>query len=233
MKKIISKLVRKLNIALSIAIAIIIAGGLSGVAYVLASSTSSFTQTINPGTLAVDIVDGSYASVSSPAMAMGAVTFSFSSQTATGSFGTGTEQLYISNPDAADNGWSVAIAASSTTAFWDSAGTDFDFNDSGANATDSAVDTDSLGGQMTINPSGATLSKGNCSSCTTTSVTLGSSSAYVESGPNSITIVSGAAGSDDIGDWTVQGISISQTIPAEQPAASDYSIDQILTITST
>lgn len=231
MCKIIRKLLGKLNIVLLLVLVLVITGGLSGTAYILASSTSSFTQTINPGTLATDIVDGSYVSVSNPAMAMDAITFSFSSQTSTGSFGTTSEQLYISNPDAADNGWSVAIAASSTTAFWDSAGTDFDFNDSTASAGDGA-DADLLGGQMTIDPSGATLAVGQCASCATTNITLGSAASYVEGTTDSITIVTGAAGSDDIGDWTIQGISISQTIPAEQPAASDYSIDQILTITA-
>ncbi len=231
MHKIIRKLLGKLNIAIASVLAVLMAGGFGGAAYVLASSTSSFTQTINPGTLAVDIVDGSYASVSSPTMSMNAVTFSFSYQTSTGTFGTASEQLYISNPDAADNGWVVAIAASSTTAYWDSAGTDFDFNDPTASAGDGA-DADSLGGQMTIDPSGATLAVGQCASCTTGNVTLGSSASYSEDAVDSITIATGAAASDDIGDWTIQGISISQTIPAEQPAASDYSLDQILTITT-
>lgn len=222
---------RKIDIALAFVVAVLMVGGFGGVAYVLASSTSTFTQTINPGTLAVDIVDGSYVSVSSPAMTMNATTFSFNSQTTTGTFGTATEQLYISNPDAADNGWSVAIAASSTTAFWESAtATSFDFND--ASSTVDGPDADSFAGQMTIDPSGATLATGQCLVCAVTNVTLGSSASYDEGSIDSITLVTGAQASDDIGDWTIRGISISQTIPAEQPAASDYSIDQILTITA-
>jgi hypothetical protein len=93
------------------------------------SATSSFTQTINPGTLTVDIVDGSYVTVASPAVAMNAVTFSFACQTATGTFGTGTQNIYVKNPDAADNGWVVSLAAAAPTAFWASAGTNMDFND--------------------------------------------------------------------------------------------------------
>jgi hypothetical protein len=83
---------------------------------------------------------------------------------------------------------------------------------------------------MTIDPSGATLAAGNCASCDTTGVTLGSSTAFSEGATDSITLVTAAAGADDIGDWTVQGIDVSQTIPAEQPAATDYDIDMTLSI---
>jgi hypothetical protein len=71
---------------------------------------------------------------------------------------------------------------------------------------------------------------GSCASCTTTSVTKGSSNAYVQGTVNSITIVSGAAGSDDIGDWKLQGVAVNQKIPAEQGAASDYDINMTLSV---
>jgi hypothetical protein len=47
---------------------------------------------------------------------------------------------------------------------------------------------------------------------------------------DSVTLLTAAAGSDDIGDWTLQGVSILNTIPAEQPAASDYDINMTLSI---
>jgi len=226
----IRKMLRKLNISLVLALAVIMTSGLGGVTYVLASSTSSFTQTINSGTLAVDIVDASYVTVGSPTMAMSATTFSFNCQTNTGSFGTATEQIYVSNPDAADNGWVVSLAANATTDTWSSAGTDFDFNDpTGSGCTDGA-DADSLAGQMTVDPSGGTLAAGNCASCGTSNITLGSSNSYDEGTTDTITVLTGAVASDDIGDWTLQGVSISQKIPAEQPAASDYSISMVLSI---
>lgn len=197
----------------------------------LASSTSNFTQTINPGTLSVDIVDASYVTVGSPSVAMGATSFSFSCQTATGTFGTTTQQIYVNNPDAADNGWTVSIAASAATAVWDSAGTDFDFNDAtGSGCTDGGGDADSLGGQLTVNPAVGTIATGACSSCTTTNVSLGSSAAFAEGTTNTITILTGASGSNDIGDWTLQGVSLSQKVPAEQPAASDYDINMVVSI---
>lgn len=203
---------------------------LGSVSYVSATATSNFTQTINPGTLSVGIVDASYVTVGSPTMAMTATAFSFTCQTATGVFGTTTEQIYVNNPDAADSGWSVSMAASATTAVWDSAGTDFDFNDPTSSGCTDGADADGFGGQMTVDPSVGTLAVGECSSCTTTSVSLGSSAAFSEGVTNTITILTGASGSDDVGDWTLQDIDISQTIPAEQAAASDYDIDMVVSI---
>jgi hypothetical protein len=194
------------------------------------SATTALTQVINAGTLAVDIVDGSYASVSSPTVAMSAETFSFGCGSSSGTFGTATEQIYVQNPDAADSGWSLTIAASVPTALWDSAGTDYDFNDPTTSGCADGGDTDSFAGQMTIDPSGATLAVGQCSSCTTTNITKGSSSAFSEGVTDSITLLSAAAGSDDIGDWTLQGVSLTQTIPPEQPAASDYSLNLTVTV---
>lgn len=196
------------------------------------SATTALTQTINAGTLSVDIVNGSYVPVGSPSVAMADYTFSFACSTSTGTLGTATEQIYVKNPDAADGGWDITIAASAPTAVWDSAGTDYDFNDAGGSGcTDAAEgDADSLGGQMTIDASGGTLAKGACSACDTDNVSKGSSSAFVEGTTNSITLLSGASSSDDIGDWTLQGVSLSQKIPAEQPAASDYDISMTITV---
>lgn len=229
-QKIINKLLRQLNLALATIFVLLVVSS-TGV-YVWASSTSSFTQTINAGTLSTDIVDASHASVASPSVAMNAVTFSFSCQTATGTFGTATENIYVSNPDAADNGWTLTLAASATTDVWDSAGTDFDFNDSSDSGCTDGADTDSLGGQMTVDPSGATLAVGQCASCVTTNITKGSSTAYVEGTTDSVTLLTAAAASSDIGDWKLTGVSISQKIPAEQPAASDYDINMTLTVTA-
>jgi hypothetical protein len=199
---------------------------------ILASNVSNFTQTINAGTLAVDIVDGSYVTVASPSVAMGAVTFSFGCQSASGTLGTASQVIYVTNPDAADNGWTVTMAASAPTAVWDSAGTDYDFNDPGGSGCTDGGDADSLAGQMTVNPAPGTLGVGQCDSCVTTNVTKGSSTGYNEGTTNSVTILTGAAGSNDIGDWTLTGVSLSQTIPGEQPAASDYDINMTLTATA-
>jgi hypothetical protein len=197
-----------------------------------AASTSNFNQTINPGILSIDIVDGSYVAVSSPAVAFPAATFSFNCQTNTATFGTATQQIYIKNPDAADNGWSASLAASAATAVWDGAVTDYDFNDStGSGCTDGA-DADTVGGQMTVDASAATLAIGTCANCAITNITKGSSNAFVQGTTDSITLLTAAAGSSDIGDWTLRGVAISQKIPAEQPVASDYDINMVLSIVS-
>lgn len=198
--------------------------------YVYAANTSTFNQTINAGTLSVDIVDGSYVSVPTPSVTMGAISFSFGCQTATGTFGTASQQIYVQNPDAADNGWTASLAASDPTDLWDSVGTPFDFNDANGSGCTDGADADSYGGQMTVDASVGTLAVGQCSSCTVTNVTKGSSNSFVESSVDNITVLSGASGSDDIGDWTLQGVDISQEVPAEQPAASDYSIDMVLSV---
>lgn len=197
-----------------------------------ASTTSTWSQTINAGTLTIDIADSTsnYASVGSPAVSMNAVNFSFSCQASTGTFGTATEAIYVSNPDGADNGWTASIAASGTTDVWDSAGTDFDFNDAGGSGCTDGADSDSLGGQLTINPAAGTLDVGSCSSCTTTDITKGSSNAFVEGSTDTITLLTAAGTSDDIGDWDLVGVGLSQQIPGEQPAASDYTIDMVISI---
>jgi hypothetical protein len=198
---------------------------------VFGAAITNFTQTINSGTLAVDIVDGSYVTVGSPAVAMSATSVGFTCQTSTGTFGTVTEQIYVSNPDAADNGWTVSLAAANTSSTWSSAlPATFDFNDPTTSGCTDGADGDSVGGQMTINPAGATLATGGCVGCTTTAITKGSSSAFSQGVTDSITVLTAAAGSDDIGDWTLQGVAVSQKIPAQQAAASDYNIDLTLSI---
>ena len=232
MKRVWRSILAKANTFFTFALALLIAGGLglAGAAY--ASDTSNFQITVNAGTLAVDIVDGAFATVASPTVVFGAVTFDFSCQTpgASGTFGTASEQIYVSNPDATAGAWTVSLAGSATTAVWTSAGTDIDFNDPTTGGCTDSGDTDLVAGQLTIDPSGGALAVGQCNSCVTTNVSLGSSNAFEEGVTDSITVVSALAASDDIGDWTVQTVAATQTIPAEQPAAADYDINMVLTI---
>ena len=230
MHKIIRKLLGKFNIITASTATILLISVTGMGTYVLASGTSEFSQTINVGTLATDIVDASYVTVGSPGITMNSADFSFACQTATSTFGTATEQIYVQNPDAADGGWTLTIAATATTTVWDSSGTDFDFNDNNGTCGADGADPDSLGGQMTIDASAATLAVGACSACVVTNVNKGASDAFEQGSTDNITLLTGAVDSDDIGDWTLQGVSISQTIPGEQPAASDYTISLILSI---
>ena len=229
MRFLVDFLYRRLNIA-SAGLVILLVFGIMG-SLVLASSTSNFTQTIGAGTLAVDIVNGSYVTVASPTIAMSGTTFEFACHAVTGTFGTASEQIYVKNPDVADGGWTASLGGSATTNIWDSAGTDYDFNDpTGTGCTDGADAGDTVGGQMTVDASGGTLAVGACLTCTTTGVSKGTSGSYSEGVTDNISVLIGAAGSDDVGDWTLRGVSISQKIPAEQPAAADYDINMMLTI---
>ncbi|MBI4092422.1 MAG: hypothetical protein HY420_00690 [Candidatus Kerfeldbacteria bacterium] len=230
MSKFTHALLWKLNLRAVIAIVGILVLVSGAGTYVYASSTSNFQQTINAGSLAIDIVDGSYVTVGSPSVTMSTATFSFTCQTITGTFGSASQNIYVSNPDAADNGWTASLAASATTAIWDSAGTDYDFNDNGGSGCTDGADTDTLGGQMTVDPSVGTLATGQCNSCVTTNITKGSSTAFLEGTTNSITVLTAAAASNDIGDWKLTGVSVSQKIPEEQPAASDYDINMVLSV---
>lgn len=198
---------------------------------------SSFNQTISAGTLATEILDGSRATVASPSVTMSGITFSFDCQeggsASTGTFGTTSERIYVSNPDAADNGWTLGLAATGgNTSFWDGAGADFDFNDpTGATqGCEDGGDTDSLAGQLAVDPSGGTITA-DCGSCTTTNVSQGSSSAFNEGSTDSINLLTAASGSDDIWRGYLTGVGLSQTIPAETPADS-YSIDLTVTVTA-
>jgi hypothetical protein len=193
------------------------------------------SQTINPGTLVTDILDGSRASVANPAISMIAKTFSFSCQSggdaSTGTLGSSAERLYVSNPDGADNGWTLTVAATSgSTATWSS--TAYDFNDptgSTAGCSDGA-DADTKAGQLTINPSAGTLAT-DCQSCSATNVTKGSSAAFSQGTVDSITLLNAAASSDDIWRGYLTGATLSQTVPAET-AAGTYTLGLTLTATA-
>lgn len=234
MKKLVNKLTKKVNDISIFFVALLIC--ILSVTTVLASGTSEFSQTITAGSLATDIVDASFVTVASPAVSLDNTAFSFSCQisTTTDALGTATEQLYVSNPDASDTGWKLNIAATDPTDVWASAGTDFDFNEAGTKGcVDDGATTDAgdaLAGQLRLDPTGGVIGTGNCSGCTVTGVSVGGYDAFVEGSNNSIDLMEGASGSDDIGDWTLEQIDVGVKIPGEQPAASDYTISLTLTI---
>lgn len=207
----------------------------------LAANNSNLSQVINGGTLSTDIMNASRVTVASPSVSMSAKTFSFDCQAggsaSTGSLGTNTERIYVNNPDGADNGWTLAIAATSgATSRWANGGAtqNIDFNDptgSTAGCTDGA-DADSgagSAGQLALDPSVGALTA-DCGSCNTSNVTLGSSSAFNQGTTDSITLINAGAASNDIWRGYLTGVAATQTIPAETPADT-YTLN--LTLTST
>jgi hypothetical protein len=181
------------------------------------------------GTLSVDIVDAGGSSVASPSITMGATALYFTYQTVNGAFGVSTQKIRVDNITG-NSQWSLSLAATNgPTAFWDGTPADYDFNDPTANAGDGG-DADNLGGQMTVNPSGATITPQG--GCNMTGLTLGSSASYSQGVTDSITLLSAGSSAGTNCYWDTTGIAVSQTIPAEQPAASDYDINMTLTITA-
>jgi hypothetical protein len=204
---------------------------------VSAANTPDLTQTINAGTLATDILDNTGAVVGSPSAALSTRTFSFGCQSggsaSTGTLGTNLQRLYVMNPDSADNGWTLTIAATGgATSVWENAGATqtFDFNDPTTSGCTDGGDVDTRGGQLTINPAAGSLTT-DCISCTTGSITLGSSSAYSQGVTDSITLINAAAGSNDVWRGYLTNVGLSQTIPAEQ-AVDSYDINLTITVTA-
>jgi len=198
-----------------------------------AANNTNVTQTINSGTLVTDIRDASRVTVASPTFAMAGTTFSFNCQTTTGTIGSASQRLYVDNPGAANAGYTLTLAATAgATGLWNNAGVSqsFDFNDpTTAGCTDGA-DADAKGGQLTVDPAAATLTA-DCSSCTVTGITKGTATAYSQAVTDSVTLLTAAAGSDDVGRWYLTGIGLSQAIPGEQPNDS-YTINLTATVTA-
>lgn len=190
-----------------------------------AATTPQLNQTISDGARSVDIVDAGGSPVASPTANFGALTFSFDTQdaTSTGIF-TASQKIRVSNPTSTAT-WSVNIAGSAPTALWTAGGNTYDFNDS-SGYTDGA-DTDSKGGQMTIDPSGATIA--GVSGCSTSNVTAGASDSFIETTNNSIDLFSGASGAATYCRWDLTGVNLTQKIPAGQPSGS-YALSMTITV---
>ncbi len=212
---------------------------LFGAATVSAASTPTLNQTINAGTLTTDILDASRVAVGSPAAAFSAKTFSFDCQyggsASTASLGSNLERVYVINPNGANNGWSLSIAATTgVTALWQNGGStqNYDYNDpTGVNpGCNDGADPDNKAGQLTINPSASTINL-DCLTCASSNVTKGSSASFNQGTTDAITLLNAAAASDDIWRGYLTGIAMSQTIPAEQPADS-YNVNMTVTVTA-
>lgn len=183
---------------------------------VLADTTeTTFNQTINAGTLSVDIVDGSGDTVASPSVSFSGVTFSFDAQTATGTLGTASEKIRLSNPTSTA-AWNMSIAATGgQSAVWTTGSYTYPYNNATAD-----------NGRLTVDPSVATVTP--LGSCNSTGVTKGSSAYFNGASVTSIDLLT-ASGSAQIGcRWDLTGVSLSQRIPASQVAGS-YSLAMTIT----
>ncbi len=183
----------------------------------------------NPGLLLVQIVDASYAKVASPSVTMSSISYSFAAQNSSGTLGSASQRVYVENPNAADAGYTLSIAATTGTgAVWDNAGAgaDFDFNEPGGDTDNGGGDGDALGGQLTVDASVSTLTMRYGAN---TGITKGSSTAFSEGTVDSVTLLSAAAGSDDFHAGYLTGIALTQSIPEQQDVDS-YSVSMMLTV---
>jgi len=198
-----------------------------------AANDPDLTQDITAGTLSTDVKDNLGDTVASPSAALSTETFSFDCQTSTGVLGTNTQRIYVMNPDGADNGWTLTIAATSgATALWQNGGASqfFDFNDPTTSGCTDGGDADTRPGQLSIDPSVGSITT-DCLACVVTNVSLGSASAFSQGVTDSITLINAAAASDDIWRGYLEDVDLSQTLPPEQSADS-YTINLTLTATA-
>ncbi len=183
------------------------------------------------GSLSVDIVNASGTSVASPSFAMNSFGLQFECSSASGTLGLDAQRLRVQNGTTTPT-WTVSIAATSgATDLWRNVGDtqQYDFNDpsgSPAGCADGG-DADTEAGQLTLNPSTATIAPE--SGCSSANVSLGSSTAFNEGTTNSIVLTSASASADADCYWDITGINMSQYIPKEQTIDS-YSINFTITI---
>ncbi len=186
-------------------------------------------QITTVGFFGVDVVDSGGSSIPNPIVAMSLGVTQFTCQTTTGILGAPTQKIRASNgqPNA---GWTLSVAATAgSSALW-SAGTPlYDFNDpSGSPAGCGAgLDGDVYAGQLTINPSTASITPQ--SGCVSTGITKGSQAGFNESTVDSIVIASGSGGVQLFCYYDFQNIGFSQTIPGSQPSGT-YSLDLTMTM---
>jgi len=187
--------------------------GLSFAAY--AANDTDLNLTVTAGVLNIDIVDASGNSVANPAVALSAITASTSAQSSTGTLGTASEKIRLSNPTVTPS-WTATIAATNgASAVWTTTGgSTMDYN--------SAIGGT---GTLAINPSVGTIVAaigGN-----TTGVTVGTATAF-GAGTGSITLYSanGTAAVNEQYDLT--GVRLDQQIPGSQLTGA-YTINMTLT----
>lgn len=185
----------------------------------------------SPGILAADIVDSSGCGVAGPSVAMSASNFDFSCTDTTGTLGTSGEKVRVTNTTS-NPGWTLTIAATSgNNAVWSSGGANYDFNDGGgspAGCGDGADADSGEAGQLSLDPSGASI--GPEAGCSTTGISLGGASSFIQGALDSLTLAT-ASGADTDCFWDITGIDIAQRVPPEQ-ATGTYTLDLTVTVTA-
>lgn len=199
-----------------------------------ALSTTTLTLAVS-GSLTCNIITAAAATVESPGVTMSTAAYSNTAvATSTGTLGADDQRLGITNPTTTA-AWSLTLGATSgATTTWSSGSATFDFNDGASGADNNGVtDDDTVGGQLTVDPSGGSITgtgpEGDTSS--TANITLGSSTAFAEgtSTANSVTIATATSSAAKPGQWYIKTISLSQIVP-KRTAAGTYTLGMTLTL---
>lgn len=198
------------------------------------SATANFTMSILPQPLAVTVVDDNFNPIEEPEVSFPEATYAPNEcRELIAQLASPDQQIYVRNFDAADNGWTVTLSTESPTATWTSGEYAFDFNDPTGDGCTDGDDADNLAGSMQIYTQSDSLDSGLCPLCSSNFVNRVPDGVFHESaGLNTITLVYATSDSDNRGDWTLSDIIVRQTIPASQPAAGDYEIPLLLSITA-
>jgi hypothetical protein len=206
----------------NILVAALALAGLATPAVVFASNAPTLNQTVNAGTLSTDIYQSDDTTpVASPSVSFPAINRSFSCQTNTATLGDTNNKVGVTN-FANNNGWDLAIAATSgPTATWTSGSDHYKFND--------AAGSGCTNGQMTVDPSVAPITTDCSSVCNGVTVNNGASTAFVSGSADSVTLMTTSNGTAWKGYLT--GVGLSQKIPASQVSGS-YSLGMTITVTA-
>lgn len=199
-----------------------------------ANANVQLTQSIAPGVLSVSVLDASEALVAAPSVGMTALAATANCRPtgSAGLLGVNSQRIYVDNPGAADNGWSLSIAATGgPTAAWSSGGDIYDYNDQTGGGCSDGADADSRPGLLSVNPATGGITPACGGVCSNTGVGLGVSGSYDEGMIDAIELMSAGAVSDNVWRGYLMGASLTQSIPAGQPAGS-YAINMTATVTA-
>lgn len=186
------------------------------VANAATTANSKLSQTINPGVLSTDIRDSTNSVVNNPTFAMGATTVSSSLRFAGGVFGNNDNRIYVENPGAADNGWTLTLnVVTPGTGVWSAGGgKQYKYN----GTTNEGV--------LRIDPSSGTVTPVIGAAA---GITKGTSTSF--SGTSPVTLMSASATASKIWAGYITNTPLVQTIPAGQ-AAGTYVLPMVQTITA-
>lgn len=180
----------------------------------------AFRSLATSQSLSTDIVDGSGASVTSPSVSIGSITSGFSCQTTTGTLGTSTQKIRVTNNT--DNpAWTLGIAATGgPSATWVAGTKTYKFNDpTGSGCTNGQLSADATVGTLAAQ-----------TNCSTSGITKGSAT-FSGGVTDSITLLSASSPADIDCYWELTGVQLSQKVPSEQPSGS-YSLGLTMTVTA-